>query len=84
MEKMRWCGERRIMSYCADIVCFVVSWGACEGFSSGACLSDCQMFLMWHVQTIQSLSLLKDRYPCLVLKSVYLLIRDSGSSHLGV
>lgn len=39
---------------------------------------------MWHVQAVQSLSLLKDRHPCLVLKSVYLLIRDSGSSHLGV
>lgn len=81
---MRWCGESRIMSYYADTVCFVVSWGACEGFSSGACLSDCRIFLMWHVQAIQSLSLLKDRHPCLVLESVYLLIRGSGSSHLRV
>lgn len=72
---MKLCGESRIMDYCADTVCFVVSWGACEGFSSGACLSDCQIFLMWHVQVIQSLALLKDRHPCLVLKPVYLLIR---------
>lgn len=81
---MKWCGESRIMDYRADIVCFVVSWGACEGFSSGACHSDCQIFLMWHVQAIQSLSLLKDRHPCFVLKSVYLVIRGSGRSHLGV
>lgn len=67
-----------------QILCALVSWGACECFSSGAHLSECQIFPMWHVQAIQSLSLLKDRHPCLVLKSVYLSIRDSGSSHLGV
>lgn len=64
--------------------CALVSWGVCECFSRGAYLSDCQIFLIWHVQAIQSLSLLKDRHPCLVLKSVYLLIGDSGSSHLGI
>lgn len=42
-----------------------------EGFSSGAHLSDCQVFIMWSVQTLQSLCLLENRHPCLVLESVY-------------
>lgn len=78
---MMWWGQGYVLlcRYC--VLCGLLSglWG----FSSGACLSSGQIFLMWHVQAFQSLSLLKDRHPCLVLKSVYLLIRDSSSSQLG-
>lgn len=77
-EKRCWFVVRAGLSYYADVVHFVVSREACEGFSSGACFGNCRVFIMWSVQTIRPLSSLEDRRLCLVLESAYLLIRDSG------
>lgn len=73
-KEMLVCGKSRTVSYYADVVHFVVSREACEGFSGGARFGNCQVFIMWSVQTIQPLSSLEDRHPCLVLESAYLLI----------